>query len=166
MPCDCSFSLGEKNMKFCFKAAALSCAALVAVSATAAGNRHVNGEWSIFGTDYMQNAVEHKDGSVTGSWNYGSGSMGIPDCIYFEGDGMTATVSGMSTSGFGYDDGFIYHMSSYTDNGEGKNAPADTTSYYWYGNFPEFNCMEEVWRVFVQTSGSFAITGGNVQVKD
>jgi hypothetical protein len=158
------------NSKTILRAAASSVLIGAALSVTAAGNRHVTGGWdaSFFGGDpisFNSNAIQHKNGSVKGHVVWGPGVSGTNDDALFPGGGK-AYVCGEVTGGALYSGSPLFHMAKYVDNGEGKNAPADTTSpMFLSGSVLDCNdaSMQALLTAF-EAAG--VLVNGNIQVKD
>ena len=157
------------KLKTLIGAAAASVIIGAALSASAAGNRHVNGNWMAdFGggpLSFSTNAVEHKNGAVTGSVMWSTVVMGTNSSAAFPG-GDKAYVCGAITGGTKYDEGFRFHMTKYVDNGEGKNAPTDSTSPMFI-SATALDCADAPLQSLLSAFEHLgAVTSGNIQVKD
>lgn len=132
-----------------------------------------NGQGAFIWNDNMRHFTFHAntmpDGSVKGNGvlTYNGGAVNIKfdiDCMYLISD-KTAQLSGVITShstdpnSVGAPCFFVV-----TDNGQGKNAPADqiTFLYYYPGQTFVIDCTEDFGAV---EEDFVSITSGNIQVK-
>lgn len=138
------------------------------------GNPSATGEFiDSYGRYVLVEAVQHKDGRVTGQWSrvLATGEMviGTVDCL------AIVDNSAYFAGRFVYDSaGFYtgrYYFMRVTDNGEGSDAAPDSVTGFFNNEAP-YNCHDPLWQDALDAAqisgwgGDFTVVSGNIQVRD
>jgi hypothetical protein len=142
------------------------------VPAYAMGNSHANGGGTTIEvgekSTFVFNAVEQPDGSVTGHlvYQFRAFDFGIImdiDCLAISGSGNQARLSGVVTHLIGEvppEFSFIFVGAeaefAVTDNGQGKNAPADLVSDVLFGS--GVSCEDGGGEPYLPISGNIQVS--------
>jgi hypothetical protein len=135
----------------------------IVASATGSGHLTTGGELRTFSFS----AHKYADGTVTGEMQVNNRQQGTVthhkiSCLVVSGNKAYAGTTIDSSS----DAGFVGVQSIFEvrDNGEGKNAPADQATLFWYGGgITAASCANAGWQAFLD-SVLLTVEHGNVQV--